>query len=153
MPLLRDKTKDCTVGIHTLWDRLLKSKRRRHQRQVVSLCGHSIRRIKKQASVRSELVDVASVSLGPYMLFANFLHGGTKRLGLFYLGAKDAIDSRVKAVDAFSRTANGTTALVTHQTAKTGRTCSRRRRSENPEEIELPVRANRYKSRQQEGDI
>jgi hypothetical protein len=75
----------------------------------------------KQASVESELVDVASVSLGnDYMLFANFLHDEDESvLDSSVWGVnRDAIDSSEAFDDAFSRRTE-TTSLTTHQTAET----------------------------------
>jgi hypothetical protein len=116
-----------------------------------------IRRIKKQASDEPELVDVASVNFGPYMLFANFLHDGDESVldSSVWELISDAIASSEAFDDEFSRTATennignnapdnrGSVELtVVVEDLKTG------------EEFELPpVRVNRYKSREQEADI
>jgi ubiquitin-activating enzyme E1 len=150
MPLPAGQNEGLHGRHYTLWDRLLVKEGKKAATSGGLTMRSLIRRIKKQASVEPELVDVASVSLGPYMLFANFLHDEDESVldSSVWELIKDAIDSSEAFDDAFSRTANGNDVgddapdsrdsvelAVVVEDLKTG------------EEIELPpIRVNRYKS-------
>jgi ubiquitin-activating enzyme E1 len=153
MPLPAGQIEGLHGRDYTLWDRLLVKEGKKAATSGGLTMRSLIRRIKKQASVEPELVDVASVSFGPYLLFANFLHDGDESVldSSVWELISDAIDSSEAFDDAFSRTANGNDVgdettdnrgsvelAVVVEDLKTG------------EEIELPpVRVTRYKSRQQ----
>jgi ubiquitin-activating enzyme E1 len=157
MPLPAGQIEGLHGRHYTLWDRLLVKEGKKAATSGGLTMRSLIRRIKKQASVEPELVDVASVSLGPYMLYANFLHDEDESVldSSVWELIKDAIDSSEAFDDAFSRTAKGhdggDNAPDSRDSVELAVVVEDLK---NGEEIELPpVRVNRYKSRQQEGDI
>jgi ubiquitin-activating enzyme E1 len=157
MPLPAEQIEGLHGRHYTLWNRLLVKEGKKAATSGGLTMRSLIRRIKKQASDEPELVDVASVNFGPYMLFANFLHDGDESVldSSVWELISDAIASSEAFDDEFSRTATennignnapdnrGSVELtVVVEDLKTG------------EEFELPpVRVNRYKSREQEADI
>jgi ubiquitin-activating enzyme E1 len=155
MPLPAEIIEGLRGRHYTLWDRLIVKEGKKAAASGGLTMRSLLRRIKKQASTEPALIEVASVSLGPYMLFANFLHDDDE--SVLNASIWEVISESVSSSEAFDEAYSRNEPVD-----QVGDSTVDSRSSvdlivvvedlESGEEFELPpVRVNRYKSLEQEG--
>jgi len=77
-PMPAEEVEGINGKTHTIWDRIIIKGSNKAPTQSMTL-GKFLKKIEKKVSC-GENVEVASISYGPFMIYANFLHGGDEEI-------------------------------------------------------------------------
>jgi ubiquitin-activating enzyme E1 len=104
-PLPAERVTGIRGATYTLWDRINVKEGKKAAAKGGLTLRNLIKRVKKKAGIDSATVDVSSISYGPYMIYAKFLHEGDKELleRSIWDIVNEAIQSGDEFDDEFSR--------------------------------------------------